>query len=350
MDNVALSSRSLEQKWYAYSQDNTGVVADETKVIKLPNSDAKIDRLYQDALVHQIVFDTFADPSLKSIDISVPNFSCWMNSSSKSWATYGPSLPPSFQTTKYGIVSQRIFPLPQPTREAIIDTFCPVRLTRTAKLDDKNKHCLIRVYLGDRQHDQKRQATSRFSIRNFPLLVNDMERLNLDTASFAKNMASALAVLHWKAGVDGNDVEFVIGSKPFYKPKLFTQAVEALEKDDEKHADCDIDFRHRVNHLWLLDFNECTRFSETETDNWLTLLVNAFYHNDPYYPKSASSDERDVELWSIFRQSYLEVGFDLTGSPGPRMFIDAVEVEGKRRHQKIAQQGSESLLGTLLRH
>lgn len=36
----------------------------------------------------------------------------------------------------------------------------------------------------------------------------------IDTSSFAQVMAQTLAILHWKAGVDENDVEFILASAP----------------------------------------------------------------------------------------------------------------------------------------
>ena len=42
-----------------------------------------------------------------------------------------------------------------------------------------------------------------------------MEELGIpecDITGYARSMAEALAVMHWDAGVDGNDVEFVLAA------------------------------------------------------------------------------------------------------------------------------------------
>jgi hypothetical protein len=67
----------------------------------------------------------------------------------------------------------------------------------------ENKDCLVRLYLGWRA---KQSASSHFNLRNFDLMVNEMEELKLDTHSFA----------HWKAKIDVDDVEFVPGRAPVF--------------------------------------------------------------------------------------------------------------------------------------
>lgn len=41
-----------------------------------------------------------------------------------------------------------------------------------------------------------------------------MEFLRLDTHRYATIIVTALAILHWKAHVNADDVEFVLGSAP----------------------------------------------------------------------------------------------------------------------------------------
>lgn len=269
-----------------------------------------------------------------------------MNGKFASREAYISALPPQFQDLKYSIVSQRIFPLPLPTRKAIIDTFCPLRLLRDVKADPKNKDCLVRVYLGRRDY-AKRKVETRFSLRNFPLLVNDMELLNLDTTMYAKNMAFALAVMHWEAGIDGNDVEFVLGPKPFQRQIPQPQDFEGVDKDHVQHRKYDLDFRKRTNHLWLLDFNECKSLADCAGD-WIDLLVKAFYFNDPYYPRPISTDPRDQDLWQAFRTTYIDVSSKITASESPGLFIDAVEKEGELRRRKLALQSGDSLFKDLV--
>jgi hypothetical protein len=53
-----------------------------------------------------------------------------------------------------------------------------------------------------------------FSLRNFCLFLDQIEDLALDPSEYAEAMADALAIMHWSAGIDANDVEFVLGSLP----------------------------------------------------------------------------------------------------------------------------------------
>lgn len=80
-----------------------------------------------------------------------------------------------------------------------------------AKDDEDNKDCLVRIYLGERQTGRM-QAEGYDSLRNFPLRLDMIEDLELETLDLAGEMALGLATLHWQAQVEGMDVEFVLGS------------------------------------------------------------------------------------------------------------------------------------------
>jgi len=162
---------------------------------------------------------------------------------------------------------------------------------------------------------------------------------------FAPAMGEALAWMHWGAGVDAFDVEFVLGESR-QPPK----GEDGDEDDAPGSAAAD---------LWLLDFNLCSAFdlgalSSTLTDDneekerhrsgLIGYLIHGFFANDPYYPRPwtaetaapvvpwAPIEEIDVELWEVFAKAYLErpgalmSGFD--GLDGqwkevPRRFIEA---------------------------
>ncbi|KAG9513371.1 4HBT like protein, partial [Aureobasidium melanogenum] len=84
-------------------------------------------------------------------------------------------------------------------------------------------------------------------------------------------MAQSLALMHWKAGIDANDVEFVFG--------------DSIQNSTDRDG-------HTVS-IWLLDFNQCRRFSHDQAG--LKQLVDAFWWNDPYYPRPSSSNPQDRE-------------------------------------------------------
>lgn len=91
-------------------------------------------------------------------------------------------------------------------------------LQQGAKDDPKNRDCLVRLYLGERE-SLKQQTDIYDSLRNFPLRLNMMEELEIEISEMAKEMAIGLAILHWQAQVDGMDVEFVLGSSATWDSK-----------------------------------------------------------------------------------------------------------------------------------
>ena len=84
-------------------------------------------------------------------------------------------------------------------------------------VDESNHDCMIRPYLG-RKRTQQVQSThpSRFrvfSVRNYPLPVDQMEKIGLsssDLSLYIRTMAEALATLRWASKIDGNDIESVL--------------------------------------------------------------------------------------------------------------------------------------------
>ncbi|KAB5578802.1 hypothetical protein GE09DRAFT_1281098 [Coniochaeta sp. 2T2.1] len=88
--------------------------------------------------------------------------------------------------------------------------------------DSPSKHCLARTYLGRENGHFTRED---FSLRNFPLYLKPIEELGLDVKALASAMGKAFAIMHWGAGVDGDDVEFVLGSsvaRPAFKGAIVT--------------------------------------------------------------------------------------------------------------------------------
>lgn len=203
------------------------------------------------------------------------------------------SLFPQGYKEEYGLISSRIFPLPLPVQEAIVDELAP-RSIKTAKAsflqDPANKDCLVRLYLGRRT-----ERTGTFKMRNFDMAVNEMEHLGLDTRMYAIAMAKTLAIMHWKAGLDANDVEIVLGSSPQVKMTATLSDYESITKDDPMFLEQEFDLEHRSVGIWLLDFDQCQEFSQD--DQGLQQLVRGFFWNDPYYPRPHAKDTRDHTLW-----------------------------------------------------
>ncbi|QQK48080.1 P-loop containing nucleoside triphosphate hydrolase protein [Penicillium digitatum] len=106
---------------------------------------------------------------------------------------------------------QRIFPLPKPSREALIGLYFPKEIHLSAYEDPDNKACLIRPYLGQRRGKWEFSSPA-LSLQNVALYLDQIEELQLEAIQFSKEMAIGLAIVHWKACLDGMDMEFVLGS------------------------------------------------------------------------------------------------------------------------------------------
>ncbi|CAG5165295.1 uncharacterized protein ALTATR162_LOCUS6775 [Alternaria atra] len=302
-----------------------------TMVIKLPNPSNKEDELFVDFQMHKVVWEAFSAFASIHEDIHVPRVGVWVGpKSTHFWDTKAALFPQNVRTPNYGLVSERIYPLPLPVREAIVDALCPeaIKDTKSEFLNRiENKNCLVRLYLG-RRNDSRKMEARNVRLRNFPLHVDEMERLGLDTSSFAMTIAKALAFLHWKAGVDGNDVEFVLGSTPQITGKPTKEDLLIANKDTAGEM-FSTDFEHRTISIWLLDFNQCKLFDHDSAG--VKKLVEGFWFNDPYYPRPNATDKNDKKLWRLFAEHYIKVSQELTNTPGPAMFINSVIAKGKER-------------------
>jgi len=213
------------------------------------------------------------------------------------------------QPTKI-LCTERIHPLPKPTRDALVAAYTPPHLHSQARTDSLNADSLARIYLGRRRRSRTETATARpqrfFTLRNFTLHVDQMLDLNLHIDSFAWNIAAALPVIHWAArtDADADDVEFVLGGKAPLASRvrdLDADAIWGMPADTSTlhlttppHT-----FRTGGVRMWLLDFNLCGTISMDETG--VEKAVKAFYKNDLYFPRPGSEGSRGQELWGTFR-------------------------------------------------
>ncbi|KAM7198235.1 Zinc finger domain containing protein [Naviculisporaceae sp. PSN 640] len=197
--------------------------------------------------------------------------------------------------------TERIPPLSLEARHALIDRFLigSEEAKQAAKNDPANADCLVRVYLGANKDNTEagpaRQSQGRFfSLRNFKLHLNQLADLGLhkETLEMAKQMAFALAIMHWAAKTDGRDVEFVLGSSRGLNPEThnYSDTPEPL-----KAVTC--------TQLWLLDFNQCRPI--TYTKDGVAKMVEAVKLNDPYFPKPLRESAFERAVWTVFVRAYL---------------------------------------------
>lgn len=96
--------------------------------------------------------------------------------------------------------TELIHSLPKLVRQAIITVFCPQKYDKMTVLKDpENQNCLARIYLGVRRPG--RSQTEKFSLRNFELDLQALDDLSLEKEHHAREMARALAIMHWKCEV-----------------------------------------------------------------------------------------------------------------------------------------------------
>lgn len=132
--------------------------------------------------------------------------------------------------------------------------------------------------------------------------------------------------MHWTVGTDAADVEFVLGTAPV---QHYLKFVEAQHLPPGSNVSV-LDFNRSV-HLWLLDFDQCGEM--TRDDAGVDSAVNAFWENDPYYPRPVPPTNQDHSLWEVFRAGYLKHSSSILG-PEVQLadaFIDRVIQEAQRR-------------------
>lgn len=111
-----------------------------------------------------------------------------------------------------------------------------------------------------------------------------MEVLGLDAKAYAGAMAEALALMHWGARIDANDVEFVLAPPRANHTPTF--------ESDYLTVHC----------MWILDFDCCRPIWVDETG--VEQACAAFYKNDPFYPRPGTGEAADEELWVLFKQRF----------------------------------------------
>ncbi|KAK1252201.1 hypothetical protein MKX08_003388 [Trichoderma sp. CBMAI-0020] len=205
-------------------------------------------------------------------------------------------------TPKSALVSERIFPLPLKTRNLLIDKFCSEKAKNAARNDPANRDCLVRVYLGSMHGLIGRY----FSLRNFRLHLNQMEKLKMDAKLIAGRIATALAVMHWAAKTDARDVEFVLASSSDKISERFIGLeVRSLEEPVYTGPPSNIhdDFFTRTTDLWVLDFNQVQPITMDEAG--VAKAVDAYKFNEPYFPRPLRESRIEKVVWNEFVEQYL---------------------------------------------
>ena len=264
--------------------------------------------------------------------------------------------------------TERIPSIPLENQEDLIDKFCVARARGSAKKSLENKSCIARLYLGRRKRGNNNSRF--FNSKNFALDLDMAEEWGINVKECASQMAIGLAVCHWRANVDANDVEFVLGGlpAPIDFGVLHSAFPTAYSKTQQKACGESADLPERglraetlekaptaeaVKHLshripkpmklWMLDYDKCRSMPFTEEG--LRQAAHAVEDNDPYFPKPLQDNARDQELWEHFKLSYLDASEMVLSKQGlvqllvcgaPRRFLEEWEIY---RHSKIKGLG-----------
>lgn len=257
-------------------------------VIKLENASAERDITNEVSVQLQVC-------TIGLVQASVPQCLGFMHRSDSRWNQVLMGLPTGFRACR-AMISEKIEPISIEAQRSLVYSFAPDRKRDELEQlfhNGKGQHCLVRIYLGQRRQQQlaqRRPDPHCFSLRNFPLHIDQAEELTLNCEEYALAMAEALAMLHWKLRTDGAGVEFVLGARRGYTLRDPVATVK-------QHAT-----------LWILDFDSCRPIEANESG--LESIARAFWCNDPFYPRPDGACEADQKLWYMFAAEYARVGIE----------------------------------------
>lgn len=203
----------------------------------------------------------------------------------------------------------RILPLTKAVRRALITEFFPQpdgkppSTSTVERILDRlpNKHALARTYFGKQSHIFN-ESESDFSLRNFPLCLEAMERIGMDTRTMARMMGKAFAIMHWGAGIDGDDVEFVLG----------TYTVKGEEPDS---ALTNGNIQYRALGYYVLDFGQCSFVDLAgEVQDIYQAFKGAMVTGDNLY--FIPNCMRSPNLFRDFKGAYIEAGQKILDEKG----------------------------------
>ncbi|KXH62905.1 hypothetical protein CNYM01_01973 [Colletotrichum nymphaeae SA-01] len=269
------------------------------------------DKLWNNYIMHKRIETAFNSLKFYPGQVEIPRCSWFATLTTKSFWGENLDLFPDIsgfpREPNHILCMERIFPLPKPVRHCLIEKFCPPQGREQLMKSEANKDCLVRPYLGRIKYGTGSQF---FSLRNFKLHANQIKDLDMKAADLYLGMAHALAVLHWVAKIDGNDVEFVIGSSPVAEQAVRTDyrladilALEPMTSTYELLTHNPPDFGRRVTSLWMIDFDDCHDI--TMDDAGIDKAVKAFIETNHYCPRPNSGDDYIEAMWKDFASMYL---------------------------------------------
>jgi hypothetical protein len=226
----------------------------------------------------------------------VPTIKGWVDETDGAfWIEHGSLFEGGIHAGAHAFGLSLIPTLPRESRQALLSCFEFPTSKAEVLAKPENVFCLVRPYLG--LACRVNEALCRAdNLWNLPLTLEDFRASDLghDVHQLAREMARGLATIHWHAGIDGMDIEFVLGGadgwddeqaklagieddKPFPTPS--TDAFELNVQSTVQHT------THASNapstRLYVLDLDKASSLSFDRPDVAIGRLVTAVTCNDP---------------------------------------------------------------------
>lgn len=146
--------------------------------------------------MHNIISNAFSEfRSQHPCAVLVPQPYTYMIADDTAWwSKQATKFPPGYMHCNT-LISTRIPAFTRLARERITDRFCPPDLITKIKSNAADEDCLVRPYLGRHKLGQRTSRFRVFSLRNFPLHVNQMDDLDVGKLQLSIAMADAMAVI-----------------------------------------------------------------------------------------------------------------------------------------------------------
>lgn len=264
-----------------------------------PGNETLSSNLWHEFIIHRAVsaaFDEYEHATHRQVHVPKPYRFISKTQNHTFWDEVLPKMPLAYRARGDVVKMERILPLPKVVRKALIthlygrDRNLEATDIESLLNEPNNKHCLARVYFG--QTIGPMNLDNSAPLRNFPLYLGFMEELGIDTVAIANEMGKAYAILHWGAGINGDDVEFVLGTSAVEVPRALVEPQ---------------DFQHRAVGLYLLDFGQCEAVDLTQDcDVVYQAIKGAMVTGDnqrfiPHYSRSPG-------LFEVFKNGYMDAG------------------------------------------
>lgn len=312
---------------------------------KLPLTD-DVGKLWNNYVMSQRIQSSFNQLGRKAGQVLIPNTPWYAQAHTTAFWDFNLdrfAFTDQFQRRPRDVMCvERVLPLPKPTRERLIDLYCPEKHREATKKYEPNKDCLIKPLFG-RKRQSNNSRVQIFSLRNFKLHLDQIREIGfeeLHAFDILNAMADALAVLHWHTKIDGMDIEFLLGSTPAEEQKVRrSMPLELLltskgpKSTFEYITNSNVDFTRRVTNLWLLDFDACSGISMDEIG--VEKACKAFLETEPFFPRPVERDldPEAADLWSAFGDPYLHTANQFVENQYkhlPGLFLTTVTKSYKR--------------------